>query len=363
MYKFFTDNTYSFRIARHVLFWFLFFMLDFSFVFVFEYRRYLYYSDDAEVFRSMQFRVVNFLVDVAFSYVVVYLVIPWVKKTRKTWLFVAYLMLLLGLAFILKGLIRIADLGSWKAPTTENVANLWLVFIAFLNGGPPLKCLFFLCGKLLKGYYLKNESMKELIRQNSNAELQLLMAQVHPHFLFNTLNNIYSYILSGKENAADLVNKLKNTMTYMLTDCQASNVPLQKELELIDDYIELEKVRYGGRINVQTSINGIPNNKTIHPLLLVPIVENCFKHGTSQMIRQSWINIDIDISENELRVKIVNSKSPVASNPPRSLGIGMSNVKRRMELLYKELGKFEWRSTADFFTVDMSIPIDSARVS
>ena len=118
-----------------------------------------------------------------------------------------------------------------------------------------------------------------LDKETANAELQLLKSEIHPHFLFNTLNNIYSSILNKSSNAKGLVIKLSDTLKYMIYDCEAPLVPLEEELKMIEDYIGLEKVRYGKRLNMEVEIKGDYRNKLIAPLLLIPFIENCFKHG------------------------------------------------------------------------------------
>src|SRR6185369_4903242 len=153
-------------------------------------------------------------------------------------------------------------------------------------GNPPLICCLFLSIKILKNWHLEQVKSETLAKENANAELQLLKAQVHPHFLFNTLNNIYSFSLYQSPQAGILVNKLSNMLSYMINDCEAKLVSLEKELKLIGDYMGLEKVRYGNRLNMEIEIHGDFENKLIAPLLMIPFIENSFKHGTSQMLRQ-----------------------------------------------------------------------------
>ena len=152
-----------------------------------------------------------------------------------------------------------------------------------------------------------------LAKENANAELQLLKAQVHPHFLFNTLNNIYSFSLNQSPQAGTLVKKLSGMLGYMIHECEEKLVPLEKELKLIQDYMGLEKVRYGKRLDMQVEIHGDFENKFIAPLLMIPFVENSFKHGTSQMLQHPWIKLEITTVRNQLFFKLSNSKPSLIS--------------------------------------------------
>jgi LytS/YehU family sensor histidine kinase len=192
----------------------------------------------------------------------------------------------------------------------------------FFNDGALMRCGLFLGCQTLKNYYLRSEEKAGILRENATAELQLLKAQVHPHFLFNTLNNIYSFSLSRSPFAASLVLKLSDTLRYMITECEAPLVPLEKELKMLNDYIGLESVRYGTRLNVEIKFEGDTDDKMIAPLLLIPLVENSFKHGTSQMLEQPWIRMIINTRENDLEFHLSNSKPEKINTQDRNNGIG-----------------------------------------
>ena len=153
-----------------------------------------------------------------------------------------------------------------------------------------------------------------LTRANTNAELQLLKSQIHPHFLFNTLNNIYSYSLSNKPEAPGLVKKLKQTVQYMVSECNHAYVPLKNELNMIANYIELEKIRYGNRLSMQVELMSPEGNQLIAPLLMIPFVENSFKHGVSQMLDHPRISLKIYVERNILYFYLNNSKPPDSEN-------------------------------------------------
>jgi LytS/YehU family sensor histidine kinase len=181
---------------------------------------------------------------------------------------------------------------------------------------------------MFKSNYQKIEEKQMLTIENKAAELQLLKAQVNPHFLFNTLNNIYSFTLNKSEQAGVLVKKLTSVFRYMTDDCDQALVPLDKELKMLQDYIGLEKVRYGNRISIEIEISGYATDKMITPLLMIPLIENSFKHGTSQMLNKPWIMLDIAINKNVLTFSLKNSR-PLQTNLGNGKnGLGLKNVKK-----------------------------------
>ena len=173
-------------------------------------------------------------------------------------------------------------------------------------------------------------------QEKITAELQLLKAQVHPHFLFNTLNNIYSFILNGSDKAPEMIKKLSSLLYYILNDCNRKWVSLDKELSMIQDYIALEQIRYGDRLNLSLHIQGSPKGKMISPLMLIPFVENSFKHGTSRTLTHPWVRLDIHIDKDFLEFKLTNNKPEYNIESTGKKGIGLNNVKKRLQLIYPE---------------------------
>ena len=216
-------------------------------------------------------------------------------------------------------------------PTMDFIIPVWIRHI--LINYPTIVGLA-LAIKLLKNWYLKQQETVQLTREKINAELQLLKSQVHPHFLFNTLNNIYSFILNGSPRAPEMIKKLSTLLNYILNECDRPLVPLSKELSLIRDYMELERIRYGDKLSMNMHIQGSASGKMISPLLLIPFVENSFKHGTSRMLTHPWVNLDIAIENRSLNFKISNNKPEQNNEPVTKKGIGLNNVKKRLQLLY-----------------------------
>lgn len=242
-------------------------------------------------------------------------------------------------------------------PKGEQLLNIFFALNHFIFTGPISVCAMFLTVKMLKNYYIKMEEKAILIKESSNAELQLLKAQIHPHFLFNTLNNIYSFNLNKSPQAAGLVLKLSDTLKYMIDDCQAELVPVEKEIKMIQDYMGLEKVRYGERLTMNTEVKGNYHNQLIAPLLLIPFVENCFKHGTSKMLEHPWLNMQIIIQIGSLHFKISNSKPPIQATSIGINGIGLKNVQKRLQLLYPDEHHLEIKAEEDSYHVELRVPL------
>ncbi|RZJ89054.1 MAG: hypothetical protein EOO20_12005, partial [Chryseobacterium sp.] len=171
-------------------------------------------------------------------------------------------------------------------------------------------------------------------QQRTNAELQLLKSQLHPHFLFNTLNNLYSHILDQSPKAPEIVLKLSALLRFMIYE-SSDDISLGKEITLIEHYVALEKLRYEDRLDLSIVISGDTSGHRIAPLLLLPFLENAFKHGASRQIDQCWISLHLSIDGNMMNFKLVNSVDNEAEpGGDKTGGLGLQNVQRRLDLLY-----------------------------
>ncbi|HEX2846852.1 MAG TPA: histidine kinase [Chitinophagaceae bacterium] len=214
--------------------------------------------------------------------------------------------------------------------------------------------------RIFKQWFAQEQLQQEVEKEKLNAELNFLKAQVHPHFLFNTLNNLYSLTLHASPAAPLTVLKLSELMSYMLYDSQSDMVPLNKEIKHIRNYIELETIRYGNRLDVSVNVSGDITGKRIAPLLLIPFAENAFKHGVSNEMDKVWVTIDIKEKAGWLNVKVENSLTddgiaPTGKNTPN--GIGLQNVLRRLQLLYPKTHQVELKKEPDRYMVDLKIKI------
>ena len=212
---------------------------------------------------------------------------------------------------------------------------------------------------LFKYWFKKQQEWLQAEKEKVTAELQLLKAQVHPHFLFNTLNNIYSFSIENSPKTPGLILKLSSLLSYMLYDCKAEEVLLEKETEIMKNYIDLEKERYGNKIEISWDVEGDVKDKYITPLLLLPFLENAFKHGTSEQLEKPWLSVDMSVKQDVLRCKIANSKNELV--PLSKNGIGIQNVKKRLEFLYPGKHELKMNDEGNFFVVSLLVELKSKK--
>jgi len=287
-------------------------------------------------------------------YSTLYIFLPNLLIKKQIFSFLFFLILNMALAAFLMRLIAyyIVYPNYYPDALSCNECGFWMI-TKFVHYAVSLSAVLFLATsiKILKLWYKDQQATKSLEKEKLEAELKFLKGQIHPHFLFNTLNNLYALTLKKSDNAPEVVLKLSELMNYMLYDANASQVPLEKEIQYIKNYIALEKIRYGKRVEINFDIRGEVTGKNIAPMLILPFVENTFKHGVSQEMESVWISIDLQVSEDEMVLKVENSKSPestLLSQKDYAKGIGLTNVKRRLELLYKnhyELKIFDEQDT------------------
>lgn len=201
-------------------------------------------------------------------------------------------------------------------------------------------------------YEMEKKRNLELNNQKLQTELQLLKSQVSPHFLFNTLNNIYSLSVTKHDNTPLMIEKLSDLLRYIIYEGEQELVPLSREVELLKNYTELQRLKKpkGGKNLVLTS-KGLNNSQQISPLLLINIVENCFKHGDITYNENGVLSIDLMVKNDELHFRTVNSFKP--SN--RKDGLGLKNVRQQLNHCYPDKHELKVESTTDRFTVDLYI--------
>lgn len=211
--------------------------------------------------------------------------------------------------------------------------------------------------KLMKYWYVKEQRNLQLQKENAEAQLQLLRAQVHPHFLFNTLNNIYSSTQDRAPQAAQMIGRLSGLLRYMLYEGNETRVPLSRELTMLEDYIALEKIRYGNKPDIHSSLPDQTDGLYIAPLLLLPFVENCFKHGTSQVLEQPWISLVAETRNNQFSMKLMNGVA-IGQQAGGPGGIGIQNVRQRLELLYPGRHSLTIAQDEEVFIVNLKLELE-----
>lgn len=213
--------------------------------------------------------------------------------------------------------------------------------------------------KMFRYWYQKEQANRQLAQETLLVELQVLKAQVHPHFLFNTLNNIYSLTLRQSETASEIVQKLLGLLRYMFRECNAREVPLSKEINLLRNYTQLEQIRYGNRLNIALKVGGELIDKQIAPLLLIPFVENAFKHGASEQTDRAFIDLSVVTRGNELTFRLENSKNAdISQSSLLYSGLGLANVRKRLALLYPDRHQLLIRSETTRYLVELTIQLN-----
>lgn len=203
--------------------------------------------------------------------------------------------------------------------------------------------------KIVEHGFRNMQKSEQLEKEKLETELKFLKTQIHPHFFFNTLNNLYSLVLRKSEKAPEVVLMLSDLMRYVLYDSNVSKVSLDKELKHIGNYINLEKLRLPQNAEIRFEVTGNTLAMAIEPMLLIPIIENCFKHVSTTSDNKCWIHIRISVGENQLLLITENSmdEQPNATEDERQ-GVGLRNVERRLELLYPS--RYELKAISDGFS-------------
>ena len=335
------------RIGSHILFWILYFIYFLIQV--------TYLKEDPRYLETSLSLALTLPVDILASYLTVYVLLPKFLFKRKYVSFALFL-LLSGICFILiQRLITYYLTHPLYYSSSYELSPFFRFnyFYSFVN--IYMVVGFFMAIKLLKYWYENQNIRMELESQNKNSEIALLRNQINPHFLFNTLNNIDTLVSESQEQASDAIIKLSEIMRYMLYDSNTQYVPLSKEISYLQSYISLQKIRFKNPDFVKLEIIGNYKNKLIAPMLLIPFVENAFKHGAKQT-KSPGISISLTTSKNSIDFKVINyiNETDIFSKDSTK-GIGMNNVKRRLELIYKNQYQLDINTVNNQFKVNLRL--------
>ena len=360
----------SVRIKRHMLFW-----LVWGVYFAMMHAASPFLKPKSSYFQNIPFTLAeSFLMlipQIVITYIIIYFVLPIYTERRK---------ILMALVSLVVCWFFCCSLIIFMVKNVNPTILNWILPEKFLKetGRPPEVSFFMgliLAGKglftatalviglkYIKQWFLKEQRNIQLQKENTEAQLQLLTAQVHPHFLFNTLNNIYSQTQTESPKGSKMIMALSDMLRYILAEGSKSLVPLKKELMMIRDYINLERIRYGNKLDLHVSIPEETGNLKIAPLLLLPFIENCFKHGASKILRSPWINLRIDINDNILFMKLMNGKDTTLLENQSKSGTGIINVKKRLDLLYKDKYELQVIDEPEVFVVNLKLELVKEKV-
>lgn len=276
--------------------------------------------------------IANLLVTDGLLLIIVYLnVFYLIRKYYKVRMFVTYFAILI----ILIGIYIYAaiTLEIFIMPRSRSAGNIpYAILVNFSNIARYCVIAF-----LLYDIQEKSEQGKQLAQaklEKVNTEINYLRAQINPHFLFNTLNNLYGLALAKSEKTPEVILKLSKIMDYMLFDLDGTKVPLEKDVENLENYLALERIRQGNNAKIVFHKSGTFDHQLIEPLLMLPLVENAFKHGINQMIDGAYLEIKLEVRGTRINFDVTNNYLPSAAEKQMHPSIGLANLRRRLELFY-----------------------------
>ena len=250
-----------------------------------------------------------------------------------------------GLAFYL---LNLGDEDSKR----EILFNLHYTFLsAFLVAGSSTVV------KILYEWVIYQRDKKKLEKENMQSELKFLKNQINPHFLFNTLNNIYALSLIKSETTPEVILKLSDLLRYMLYECNEPKVMLRNEISYIKNYLDLEKLRQKTDVIIDFLIEGEITDQKITPLLFTPFLENAFKHGVNKVLTDACVRVQIVVIKKHLKFMVENSKPQFETSVLNTHqgGIGLANVKKRLEMLYYGNYSLEIENTMTYYKIELSL--------
>ncbi|MCK0109750.1 histidine kinase [Flavobacteriaceae bacterium S0825] len=250
-------------------------------------------------------------------------------------------------------LLTVVAINKKYTSVVPNGVNVLITLFQYIGFGAVL---FFFLWTLDNAKFLKNERFFSTKKALKEAESKLLRQQFNPHFLFNAFNSLYSLSLQNHPKTPDTILKLSNMMRYLTDDSIQSKVKLTQELNFIETYISVEKIRFGNDANINLEIDGHPEDYNIEPLLLIPLVENAFKHGFYTNDADAFININVNVSNNLLIFKVENSiQKQQHFNTIDREGKGLNNLKKRLQLSYPKKHDLVTQNKDNVYLAELNI--------
>lgn len=223
-----------------------------------------------------------------------------------------------------------------------------------------LPVFLFISIKLVIERFEQINRTERLAKEKAQAELNFLKSQIHPHFLFNTLNNLYALTLQRSDQAPDVVLKLSDMLDYMLYQCNAPKVSIAQEIQLLQNYMDLEKLRYADRLVLSFNKEIDDPNTRVSPLILVSLIENAFKHGASGSTLKPEVKADLLVNKDRLSFTVYNTKPPQKQEGPSDYkkGIGLNNIKSQLNLIYPGRHTLSVKERKTSYTVNLNIELN-----
>lgn len=329
---------------HHVFFW----MLVFG---IWYFLRYEDYKVPGRAFTVTLIKVIDLALMI---YITNYIFIPQLfYKKRYAWFVLAFIVLVITSSVIKMNILgRIMNApqlyslsGDLKQRIYDNVIPHFFLVIA----GAAVK--------LMIDYARLQQRMAETAKEKAEAELNFLKSQINPHFLFNSLNSVYFLIDKNNTEARQSLHKFSDMLRYQLYEMNGAKVPVEREISYLKDYVDLQTLRKDDHYSVSFNYSPQVSGFMIEPLLLIPFVENAFKHVSSHADKDNFIKLELARSNGQFMFSASNSTDPGKTNDPYS-GIGLNNVKRRLELLYPERHELSIKDENGVYKVDLRLKIE-----
>lgn len=345
------DTKIKFRLSRHFIF---FLAIVFTFALILYSRK-----EDAGFWDIFRLTFVNSLFFLGYAYITIFLLIPeFLLKNKVAWFLLLFILVGLGLSAMkmaVSGELFYASI-SPERYLNEGIKSLHFILV---NTKDMSFIVALLCvAKYAKDYLYTENLRQRLEKQHKEAQRRLLQSQLNPHFLFNTINNLYALSLLKPSKTNEIIERLQIVLGYIVEQSQHDFVRLEDEFYLVENFILLEKIRYGERLKIELKREGNLRLWSVPPMVLFFLVENCFKHGSSPDAKEPWINIDIKVGENVSTFKVANSKPVETTSTSGKVmqGAGLKNLQHRLDILYTKDGyNMNISETTDSFSVKLEL--------
>lgn len=330
-------------LSIHLLFWMLYVAL--------EYFANLMHKRPGESLRFIQETFLSLPALMLATYFIAGYVVPRFLKTSKWPLFVFWVFVVAVFVFFAR--IKWAELVNYlesdryfKMPVDKMLKNIIRDYSIIALA---------VCMYIIGDYRKKQQLNEQLIKAKAEAEIKLLKGQLHPHFLFNSLNNIYSLALMKSDLTADSILKLTELLDYLVYRANMDKVALSKEVDLLQNYVDLEQLRYGEKLKIESEIAIRNAAIQVTPLILLPFAENCFKHGGVGQDGLFRINILLIADDKKLVFHLTNSKKKNREKAAVNGGVGLENIRKRLTLLYPDRHQLRIDNQPDQYSVRLEI--------
>ncbi|WP_406684649.1 histidine kinase [Seonamhaeicola sp. MEBiC1930] len=333
-------------IRYHVIFWLGYFIFNFV--------RWGSYFDD--YWYSLKSNLVEFPIHIIIVYINIYYLIPRFILRKKYWVYIFSLVFMLAMVYLVRTGLNYLLVTEDIWPEAEDPAKFMELnhIIAVILG--ELYVIGFVTAiKLVIDWSIEKKRNEDLAKLQMSTELKFLRTQIQPHFFFNTLNNLYALTLKKSDNAPRLVIKLSDMMQYILYEVKSSKASLIEEINHINNFIDIERLRFNDRIDSEMDITGDIDDIYVPPLLLLSFIENCFKHGLNEN-EKLQMKMSFNVKNEYLEFNLINNFNPNATKKT-GRGIGNENAKRRLNLLFSSNYILETEERGDVYNLFLKIPV------